>query len=271
MSFEINSYRPSIIDPLPWIVQVALLTRRIAIEACRNPVLILNLLLAVLFLLVYDGTVGSVPLLVSFAKGNYYNFILPAAILAASVGGSAAGLLLVTDLHSGYLSRQLTMPIRRSALMASLVVTSASQVFLQTTLVVLFGVALGADPATGVPGVICVLGLAFVWSLGFAAYSVAVAVFSRDIQVTSAANLIFIPLIFLSPLLVPYQYLKPWMQIAADFNPTRYVSEGMRSLLIEGWEGRMLADAFTASLAFAVTMGILAFVAIRFRWLGADA
>src|SRR5262245_41995820 len=99
-------------EPPPWLAQIRLLTSRVAVEALRNPVLILNLLLALLFLVVYDGTVGGVPLLVSFADGNYYNFILPAAILAASVGGGAAGLLLVADIRSGYLRRQLTMPIR---------------------------------------------------------------------------------------------------------------------------------------------------------------
>jgi ABC-2 type transport system permease protein len=267
---ETSPISVSVVYPPPWIVQVGLLTRRLAIEAFRNPVLILNLLLALLFLVVYDGTVGGVPLLVSFADGNYYNFILPAAILAASVGGGAAGLLLVSDLHSGYLIRQLTMPIRRTALVTSLIVTSALQVVFQTTVVVLFGVALGADPQTGVPGILCLLGLAFMWGLGFAAYSVVVAVLSRDIQVTSAANLIFIPLIFLSPLLVPYEYLKPWMQTAADVNPARYVTEGMRSLLIEGWDGRMLANAVFASLVFALAMGVLAAVAIRSRPLGTE-
>ncbi len=256
--------------PPPWLTQVHLLTSRVAVEAFRNPVLILNLLLALLFLVVYDGTVGGVPLLVSFANGNYYNFILPAAILAASVGGGAAGLLLVADIRSGYLRRQLTMPIHRSALVTSLMLTSACQVVLQATVVILFGIALGADPATGITGTLCVLGLAFLWGLGFAAYSVAVAVITRDVQMTSAANLIFIPLIFLSPLLVPYEYLKPWLQTAADFNPARYMTEGMRSLLIEGWNGQMLAEALGASLAFFLVMGIAALTAIRFRTLGAD-
>ncbi len=260
-----------LVHPPPWLMQVKLMTSRVAIEAFRNPVLILNLLLAMLFLIVYDGTVGGVPLLVSFAGGNYYNFILPAAILAASVGGGAAGLLLVSDIRSGYLRRQLTMPIRRSALVASLVLTSAFQVVLQASIVIAFGIALGADPETGLPGILCVLGLAFVWGLGFAAYSVAVAILTRDTQMTSAANLIFIPLIFLSPLLVPYEYLKPWMQTAADFNPARYVTEGMRSLLIEGWDGPMLLKALLASLAFGLVMSTIALAVIRSRSLGVDA
>ena len=36
-------------EPPPWLTQVRLLTGRVAVEAFRNPVLILNLLLALLF------------------------------------------------------------------------------------------------------------------------------------------------------------------------------------------------------------------------------
>jgi ABC-2 type transport system permease protein len=241
------------------------MTSRVAAETVRNPTLILNLLLAILFLLVYDGTIGGVPYLVGLSGGNYYNFLLPAAILAASVSGGAAGLLLVADLKSGYLQRELTMPIRRSAVVVSLLLTSALQVAFQASVVILAGVALGASPNTGIPGVACLLGLAFVWGFGFAAYSVAVAILTKDAQMTSAANLIFIPLIFFSPLLVPYDYLKPWMQTAADLNPARYVTEGMRSLLIEGWDAGILADAFLASFAFALAMGTLAIAVIRSR------
>lgn len=253
--------------PIPpsWISQVGLLTRRVTTDALIHPVLLLNLLLAFLFMIVYDGTVGGLSAVVDITGGNYYNFILPAAILAAAIGGGAAGLLLVSDLRSGYLYRQLTLPIHRSALIASLMLVAALQVMLQTAAVIVLAILLGADPRTGVAGLACLLGLAFIWGIGFAAYSVTVAILTRDLQMTAAANLIFIPLIFLSPLLIPYEYLKPWMQVAADVNPTRYVMEGMRSLLISGWNPRLLTEAVLASLAFGAIMGVAALMTIRKR------
>lgn len=255
------------IQPSPprWARQVYLLTRRQAWEAFTSPVLVLNLVLALLFLVVYDGTIGGLSAVVSVAGGNYYNFILPAAILAAAVGGGAAGLLLVSDLRSGYFYRQLTLPIRRSALIASLMLVSAFQVALQASAVIALAVLLGAEPHTGLLGVACLLVLAFAWGSGFAAYSIAVAILTNDMQTTAAANLIFIPLIFLSPLLIPYDYLKPWMQVASDVNPTRYVMEGMRSLLIVGWDGQALIKALVASLAFGAVMGTAALATIRMR------
>jgi ABC-2 type transport system permease protein len=246
-------------------MQVYLLTGRVALETFRNPVLVLNLVLALLFLVVYDGTVGDLQLFIDFAGGNYYNFILPAAILAASVGGGAAGLLLVSDLNSGYLQRQLTMPIRRSALVIGLVLVSAFQVVLQAGVVIAVADLLGAEPHTDLLGLMGVLALALVWGAGFAAYSVAVAIRSEDMQITSAASLIFIPLIFLSPLLVPYEYLKPWMQVAADFNPARYVMEGMRSLFMGNWDNQLLLEALGASLVFGAVMFAVALIVIRKR------
>lgn len=251
--------------PAPWTVQLRLLTGRVALASFLNPVLLLNLVLALLFLLVYDGTIGGLQSFILFSDGNYYNFILPAAILAASIGGGAAGLLLVSDIGSGYLQRQLAMPLRRSALVMSLVVVAACQVALQAVVVIAFGLLLGVEPQSGTLGLLVLLALAFVWGAGFACYSVAVAIVTRDAQATAAANLIFIPLIFFSPLLVPYENLKPWMQTISDVNPTTYVMEGMRSVLIDGWSGQPLLEAFGASLAFGIVMGAAALLAIRYR------
>jgi len=251
--------------PPSWALQVHLLTKRVAPDALVNPVLVINLILALLFLVVYDGTVGGLSVVVNIAGGNYYNFILPAAILAAAVGGGAAGLLLVSDLQSGYFYRQLTMPIQRSAMITSLMIVSAFQVALQAGVVIGVAILLGAEPQTGILGIACLIGLAFAWGIGFAAYSIAIAILTRDVQMTAAANLIFIPLIFLSPLLIPYHYLKPWMQLAADINPTRYVMEGMRSLLITGWDGQLLVKALVASMVFGAVMSAAAVATSRIR------
>lgn len=246
-----------------WAMQVWLLTARLGVETLKNPVLLLNLVLAVFFLLVYDGSLGGTDLLVELAHGNYYDFILPAAVLAASVAGGAAGLMLVSDMTSRYLYRQLTMPIRRSALVSAALLVAALQVMLQAAAVIGVGLLLGADPEAGLGGIAVVLCLALAWGLGFAGYSVIVGAVSRDVQLTSAANLIFIPLIFMSPLLVPFEYLKPWVQDLSGLNPASYVMEGMRSLTVFGWRSEPLLKAFAACASFALITVMGAVVVVR--------
>lgn len=238
--------------PLGWAMQTLLLTRRAALLTVRSPVLVLNLALAIVFLLVYDGSLGGSRAILQLVGGNYYNYILPAAVLAASVAGGAAGLSLVGDIKSRYLFRQLTMPLSRSALVASAVLVGALQVVLQTVVIIALALALGAHPRTGAAGLTVITALGLLWGLGFAGYSVIVGVLTRDIQITSAAGFLFVPLVFMSPLLLPADQMKPWMRDAASVNPASYVIQGMRSLMISGWDAARVRDALIASACFAL-------------------
>jgi ABC-2 type transport system permease protein len=202
--------------PPPWARQLAMLTGRCLAISSRNPVVAINAGLAIFFILVYDGSLGGSPVVSSLVGGNYFDFILPAAILAASIAGGAAGISLVTDLHSNYFYRQLTMPISRTALICATILVGGIQVLVQTVAVIGAAILLGADPDGGLValGVICLLAL--LWGLGFAGYSVLVAILSRDPQITSAASVVFLPIIFLSPLLLPEEQLRPWVHRPAE-------------------------------------------------------
>lgn len=249
--------------PAPWATQTVLLTQRLVVSSIRNPAMPINLLLAIVFLLVYDGSLGGSPAVRGLVGENYVNYILPAAVMAASVAGGAAGLTLVVDLQSRYFFRLLTMPIRRSALVAAAVLVGAIQVGFQTTAIIAAALLLGADPQGGVAGLLMIVAIALLWGLGFAAFSTTVGLLTRDPQITAAAGFIFVPLVFMSPLLLPLDQLKPWIQSVATVNPANYVMLGMRSLMTEGWRWDEITGALTASACFAAVMLAGALVSIR--------
>lgn len=243
-------------NPLPWRQQLVLLTGRSLAVSSRNPVVAINAALAIFFILVYDGSLGGSPVISSLVGGDYFDFILPAAILAASIAGGAAGLSLVTDLHSNYFYRQLTMPISRTALICSTILVGGIQVFIQTVAVIGAAVLLGAHPSGGLLalGAVCLLSL--LWGLGFAGYSVIVAILSRDPQVTSTASVVFLPIIFLSPLLLPEEQLRPWVQTASKLNPASYTLKAMRDVLASGLPSSHLTEAFVATgILTSLTLG----------------
>jgi ABC-2 type transport system permease protein len=51
-----------------------------------------------------------------------------------------------------------------------------------------------------------------------------------------------------------------WLKVAATLNPTTYVYDAMRSLLIHGWQTRPLLLGFTVMLAFSTLTGALALI-----------
>ena len=70
---------------------------------------------------------------------------------------------------------------------------------------------------------------------------------------------LFFPLIFLSATFVPKQYItSSWLKVAADINPTTYVFNAMRSVLIDGWRAGPLLVGLAVVLAFATVTGALA-------------
>jgi len=149
--------------------------------------------------------------------------------------------VLVADLESGYLRRLLTLPVSRVALVLAPMLVGAVLVLAQAVLGL--GLALGADVAAGAGGLLVVLLLALLWGLAFAGYSVATGLLTGNAAAAQFATFAFFALIFVAPTFLPREALEGWLETAASVNPTTYVLEGMRALLVDGWELEPVAPA----------------------------
>lgn len=236
--------------------QVRLLYGRLMRAQVRSPVALANLAISVFFLAVYSGALGGSEAVDRLTGGNFLTFILPVSVLSAAISGSVAGQLLVADLESGYLRRILTLPISRRAVVLAPMLVGATQVVAQAVLVSALGVVLGADSATGIGGWLVVVALALLWGLAFAGYAVATGLLAGSSAAAQTASFAFFPLIFLAPTFLPREELAGWLGTVSAVNPTTYVLEGMRGVLIDGWDPGQLA------LAFGV-VGLLCVLALR--------
>ena len=241
------------LKPAPTATQIRLLTVRLISKVLREPaVTIPNLAISVFFLFTYNGAFGDSGV-TDFpgVGGNYLNFILPVTVLFSSISGGAAGLTLVQDLETGYFRRQLSMPLARSAIVLAAILLGAIQVLVQATLIMSLGLLMGADPAAGFGGILALLGFALLWGMGFAGYSVATGLKTGNAQAAQAATFIFFPLMFLAPVFLPMDQLAGWIQAIARVNPTTYMLEAMRSVMIEGWIASSLLKGLAAGGIFA--------------------
>ena len=239
--------------------QVGVLYTRLLRQQLREPLTYGNLLISLFFLAVYVGAFGDTAAIERVTGADFLTFILPVTILNASIAGAAAGQVLVADLESGYLRRLLTLPVSRTALVLGPMLVGATMVAAQAGLVLGLGLALGIDPATGILGVLAVLVLALLWGLAFAGYSVATGLLAGNAAGAQAATFLFFPLIFVAPTFLPRDALQGWLEVAAAANPTTYVLEAMRGLLIDGWVADQLAVG---------TLVVAALCAVGIWWAG---
>ena len=149
------------------------------------------------------------------------------------------------------------MPISKWAIILSPMLIGALRVLVQAGLIMVIGKFIGADPAVGTVGFFVVLSIAFLWGMGFAGYSVAAGVRSGSSQGAQAASFLFFPALFLAPTFVPREALRGWLATASAYNPTTYVIEAMRAIMVEGWVMDVLLKGYIAA-------GMFAFITLSF-------
>jgi ABC-2 type transport system permease protein len=248
--------------------QIWLITWRNLVTISRTPAALLPpLAISIFFLVIYESTLGGASGFIPGLSGNsYLGFILPLSIVSSSLSGAGiAAQNMVRDIESGYFDKLLLTPISRAALLLGPILAGALILGLQASIVVTVALIMGLESATGLAGLLVVIGLAILLGTGFAGFTVSAALGSGSAAATQGASFIFFPLTFLTASFVPLDLLSGWLKTAAQFNPITYVLEAMRALLNSGWDNTALWHGILACLILATLMYILAIRALHVR------
>jgi ABC-2 type transport system permease protein len=218
--------------------EVLLLGRRAVREVIRYPeATIPTLFIPLFFLAVNIGQVSKTfPSSTPFLHGQgYAAFQIPVSLLFA-VSTATSGLALVTEIDNGYFDKLLVAPIRRSSIIFGRLAADLVRGVLLAVLVLLVGLAFGVHLESGVPGAVVLVAMSALWGVAYAGIGLLVALRTRSVQATNASFLVFFPLLFLTPNFVPFDRLTGLMETLARLNPVSYVIEGLRSLVLQGWD-----------------------------------
>ncbi len=244
--------------------EILLLARRSVREIARYPAATIPALFIPLFFLAVNiGQVSKTfPPSTPFLHGqSYVAFQLPVSLMFA-VATATSGLALVTEIDLGYFDKLLAAPIRRSSIIFGRLAADLVRGILGSTIVLVAGLALGAHVESGVLGAVVIVLLAAMFGVGYAGFGILVALRTRNVQATNTSFLLFFPLLFLTPNFVPFDRLSPLMEALARANPVSYVIEGLRSLVIEGWDLDKLAASVAVIVALVVGLTALSLRAI---------
>lgn len=231
----------------------------------REPEGVIPALIVPLFFFVVN--VGSLQNLTEFAGPpgfDYKAFQLPVAIVFAVTGVSRASTL-VTDITDGYFDRLLMTPLNRWALLLGLMVSDFVLVTALTIPVLVLGFLVGVSFATGPLGLVVFVLLAAYWGLAFTGFPYAIALKTGNPAAVNSSFILFFPFAFLTTAFVPEEALTGWLATIAHYNPVTYLLEGLRSLLMVGWDAAALGRAVGAVTLVALVSQGLAFAALRGR------
>ncbi len=231
-----------------------LLMRRALVQFPRNPMVLGFSIPPVLMMFVVFGTLfGSVRHLPGFPTDNYYEYLAPAAVLMTTVPGIAnSAVALATDFQNRYLYKLLTTPASIGSIMLGRLLADGARLFIQSAVVLLLALALGAQIATGFVGALLMLLIGTLFAVvTFGVLTANIALKTKD---PAAVQAVF-PMAFLLIFLTTAYQTKPQVESGAlraiiDGNPTEYVLRAMRDLMLTGY------DWGAIGLAFAVILGL---------------
>ena len=107
--------------------------------------------------------------------------------------------------------------------------------------------------------------LGAMWSLAFSGFGYAIALKTGNPGAVNSSFLLFFPFLFLTSSYVPRDQLSGWLDTVATWNPVTYLLEGLRSLIVDGWDwGDLLKALIAISIVGAVSMS-MCFAALRGR------
>jgi len=230
-------------------------------ESIRQPGLeVQNIFIPVFFLFVTVGAIGEVSG-TAFGVENYQGFQLPVGILQGAAGAAGmGGFGMVTDIERGYFDKLLLSPAPRLSLVLGRLVADGVRVMFLATLIMAVGLGMGSGMEAGVLGGAVFILIAGMFGLAYSGIGLSIALRTGSPQAAQAGFLVFFPLLFLSPAFAPKELFAGWLEVLATINPVTYVLEGLRSLVLDGWEWDKLGyaalsiagmGAFTLSMTLA--------------------
>ena len=248
--------------------QVGLLAGRAVRRILRNPAqLVFPVLFPLILLAVNTSGLDAATQLPGFPTASYLDFALAipfmqGALFAALNGGQD----LARDIQGGFLDRLAMTPMSGAALLAGQLGGALFMGVISAVLYLVVGVAFGAGIASGVTGALVLLVLAIAISFAFACFGTFVALRAGTGEAVQGFFPLFFVLLFLSSAFFPRDLIEQdWFRTIATYNPVSYMVEGIRSLVITGWDGEALALAFGISGVAIVVFLALSARALRTR------
>ena len=246
--------------------QVGLLAGRAVKRIVRNPAqMIFPIVFPLVLLGVNASGLDAATKVRGFPTASYLDFALAipfmqGALFAALNGGQD----LARDIEGGFLDRLAMTPLSGAALLAGQLGGALFMGLVSAVLYLFVGLIFGVGIAGGVGGAVVLILLALTISSAFACFGTFVALRAGTGEAVQGFFPLFFVLLFLSSAFFPRDLIEQdWFRTIATYNPVSYMVEGIRSLVITGWDAQALAQAF--GIAGIAIVGFLALSARALR------
>jgi ABC-2 type transport system permease protein len=241
------------------------LTGRLMKHILRSPdtiitVAITPIAIMLLFVYVFGGAVK----MSLGADVNYINYQLPGILLMAIASGIAyTAYRLFLDMQKGLFSRFNSMPISRSSVLWSHVLTSLLSNMLTVVIIILVALIMGFRSYAAILNWLAAGGIIALYTLALTWIAVIAGLAAKSMEAASSFSYLLLFLPFLSSAFVPTETMPKVIRVFAQNQPVTSIVESIRSLLNSEPVGNDIWIALTWCLGITAVAYIVAMKVYR--------
>jgi ABC-2 type transport system permease protein len=229
------------------LTQISAIALRSILRTARQPaVLVSALLFPMMFFSINAYGLDAAARIPGFPADSYLDFAFAFPLVQAALFGSiTAGADLARDIESGFFKRLSLTPMRPVALLVGMLAGVVALGLLQGIVFLAIGLLMGVEVSSGFPGMVVLVLLTVLVALGFGGIGAILALRTGSAEAVESAFPLFFVAIFMSSINLPRDLIEAdWFRFIATVNPISYLVEGLRSLVITGWDPQALLLGF---------------------------
>jgi ABC-2 type transport system permease protein len=238
-------------SPLPR--QAGYMAWRAVLRTARQPIVIVPPLVFPLFLLALNASgLSAATNIPGFPTNSYLAFALAFPFMQGAIfATNTAGTNVAQDIGSGFFNRLSLTPMKGPSLLAGQLTGVLMIGTLQAVAFLAAGLAAGAHLESGPLGVPVMFALSLSIAAAFGAIGLDAGLRTGSGEAVQGLFPLMFIVLFLSSATLPRDLIaQDWYRTVATINPVSYLIEGLRSLIITGWDPEALALGF--GVAFAI-------------------
>lgn len=197
---------------------------------------------------------------------SFLQFSLSATVVQGVLFGSVTGAAaLATDIQNGFFDRLLLSPTTRTGILIGRLAGSAIFGAVQAAVFIAVLWPFGAKIESGLPGALVMVLSGGIVALAIGALMSAVAIKTASAEAVQGTFPLLFILLFFSSAFFPRETMTGLYRNIADVNPISFLVEGLRELVLVGFNGTAMAQAIFIPLGICVVSTVIALRQLRVR------
>ena len=248
--------------------QIQEMARRSILQTLRQPAMVIPPVVFPLLLVSINAAgLNAATRIPGFPADSYWDFAIAVPFIQGSLFAAInAGTAMARDVETGFIKRLAMTPMRRMALLIGQLIGVMTVAFVSAFIYIAAGFVAGMDFKAGALGIPAIILLGTLVALAFAGIGAYIGLRSGSGEAVQGIFPLLFVFLFLSSVNLPRNLIEQdWFRTIATYNPVSYLVEGVRSLIITGWDAEALALGFGIATLIAVISVSLAAGALRTR------